>query len=102
MNKILVANNKIDSDIDGIIIKDNVITFNKDGEYLLEYISNGNYKIKFVIDSNVKLIETSFDKELNLNNKYIINNGELKVVKFYNNKKENEIKKNIEEILVQY
>ncbi len=87
MNKILVANNKISSDSDTIDIDNNVITFKQSGEYLLEYETSGSYKITFVINNSVKLIETSFDNELDINNKYVVNNGELKVVKFYNNKR---------------
>ena len=39
----------------------------------------------------VKLIETSYDNILDVKNKYIVNNGELNVYKFYNNKSVNEL-----------
>ena len=90
MNKILVSKNKISSEDAGINIKNNVITFNKGGEYLLEYTESASYSITFIVNSDIKLIESSFDKELVINNKYIIEDGNLLVVKFYNNLKVNE------------
>ena len=84
MNKILIAKNKITSDV--VKISGNIITFDKDGEYILEYIESGNYKLELIINAHVKLIEVSFDNELTIDNKYTVNN-ELKVIKFYNNKK---------------
>jgi Fe-S cluster assembly protein SufD len=91
MNKILVSKNKIESDIDGIICKDNVITFKDSGEYVLEYTESGEYNITFNINKNIKIIESSFDNDLIINNNYIIDNGSLNVVKFYNNQSVNEI-----------
>ena len=85
MNKILVSKNKIQCDINGIICKNNNITFKNSGEYILEYTESGTYNIIFNINSDVKLIESSFNNELVIDNKYIINNGSLNVVKFYNN-----------------
>ena len=87
MNKILVENNKISCDNDNIEIKDNVVTFKNSGEYILEYVTSGNYGITFIVEDNVKLIETSYYNDIVIKNKYVIKNGELKVVKFYNNKK---------------
>ena len=87
MNKIVVANNKISSDSDNIDISNGVITFKKDGEYVLEYVDSGSYKLTFVVSDRIKLIETSFDQELEINNRYVVDGGELKVVKFYNNKR---------------
>ena len=86
MNKILVGNNKITCDDNSILINENAITFNNDGEYILEYIQSGEYKINFNINRNIKLIEISFDNDINVNNKYTIDNGSLTVIKFYNNK----------------
>ena len=80
MNKILVSKDNINNEI-----------ILNDGEYSLEYIESGNYNISFIINGNVKLIESSFDKELDINNKYIINSGCLNVIKFYNNKNVNEV-----------
>ena len=90
MNKILVDNDKISTD-GNVIIKNNIIEINDSGEYLLEYISDGSYKLTFIINDSIKLIETSYDKELDINNEYIVNSGELKVFKFYNNKIVNEV-----------
>ena len=87
MNKIIVSNNKISSDSFDINIKNNEVVFNNSGEYILEYTQDGSYNITFIIKNDVKLIESSYDLELDINNKYIIDNGSLKVVKFYNNKK---------------
>ena len=87
MNKIIISNNKISSDSSDISINNNEIIFNNSGEYILEYIEDGSYNVTFIIKDNIKLIETSYDLELDINNKYIIDNGMLKVVKFYNNKK---------------
>ena len=87
MNKIIVSNNKISSDCLDVSINNNEIVFNKSGEYLLEYTQGGNYNITFTIKNDVKLIESSYDLELDINNKYIIDGGYLKLVKFYNNKK---------------
>ena len=82
MNRILVAKNKITCD--EAIVKGKVVTL-IDGEYLLEYICDGDYKLEIVINGNVKLTEVSFDKKINVNNRYVVNNGSLKLVKFYNN-----------------
>lgn len=87
MNKIIISNNKISSDSSDISINNNEIIFNNSGEYILEYIEDGSYNVTFIIKDNIKLIESSYDLELDINNKYIIDNGMLKVVKFYNNKK---------------
>ena len=85
MNKILVTKDKIISDC--VLIDERTITFYLDGEYVLEYVLNGDYKLKIVIQANVKLVEVSLDKEVTVNNKYVIENGSLKVIKFYNNLK---------------
>ena len=80
MNKILVSKDNINNEI-----------ILNDGEYSLEYIETGNYNISFIINGNVKLIESSFDNDLDINNRYIVNDGSLNVIKFYNNKSVNEI-----------
>ena len=85
MNKIIVSKDGIH----GIKTINNFLELN-DGEYSLEYIDSCEYNISFVINGNVKLIECSFDKELVVNNKYIVNDGCLSVTKFYNNISVNE------------
>lgn len=86
MNKIIVDRNIISSNIDGVIVDKNIITFNKDGFYEIEYINSDNIEITFVINTSIELLESSFDNDLIVNNKYIVNEGSLSVIKFYNNK----------------
>ena len=93
MNKILVSKNSINSDYDNIKIDGNKIIFDNDGEYVLEYIDSGKYNISFIINSNIKIIESSFDNDIIVNNKYIIDNGSLSVIKFYNN---NSVSENVD------
>ena len=90
MNKIIVNKNIINSNIDGIVIDRNKITFNSDGYYEIEYVNCDNIGITFIVNGSVKLVESSFDNLVVVNNKYIVNNGSLSVVKFYNNKKVSE------------
>ena len=90
MNKILVDRNIVNN-IDGIIIRDNVIDINKSGDYEIEY-SNLD-EIDYIININncdVVLYESSFDSEIKVNNIYNVNNGSLEVNKFYGNKNVNE------------
>ena len=84
MNKILIGKD-ITSNSDKVIIDKNKITFNESGEYVIEYIEDIKKKLIFDIYSDIKLIETSFDNSLVLDNKYIVNNGEVNIIKFYNN-----------------
>jgi len=84
MNKILIGR-KIVSDDKNIKISKNVITFLESGEYVIEYTESVDRQIVFEINGNVRLIETSFDNNLTLDNQYIINSGNLMVIKFYNN-----------------
>ncbi len=86
MNKIEVSKNGII----GIDIVDNCIKLS-DGEYFLEYIDDGKYNFSFKISGNVELIECGFDRKLVINNTYDIENGNLKLTKFYNNKTVDEI-----------
>ena len=91
MNKILVSKNKITSDYDNILINGNTITFSTAGDYFIEYTANSKNNLRFIINSHVKLFESSFDIELDNHNKYIIDGGSLEVIKFYNNENVNEI-----------
>lgn len=91
MNKIIVSKNGIISDYNNVIVKDNEIRFDNDGEYLLEYIDSGKYNINFVVNASVKLYETSFRNQINVNNRYILDGGYLDVIKFYDNDSVNEI-----------
>ena len=82
MNKIIVSNKGIH--IDDKLVKDNVINIDDDSEYILKYVDNGTYDITFVVNGNVRIIESSFDKDVVINNQYIVN-GSLHITKFYNN-----------------
>ena len=73
MNKILVGKDKINN------IK------LSDGEYILEYTSDGEYENNFIVNGCVKLIICGFDRELNITNNYDIVKGSLDIVTFYNN-----------------
>ena len=73
MNKILVSKDKIN----------NIKLL--DGEYILEYMDDGDYENNFIINGCVKLTICSFDKKINIKNNYDINNGSLNIVTFYNN-----------------
>ena len=90
MNKIMVGKDLV-SDSDKVIITNNKIIFRENGEYVIEYTSDIKKKIIFDIYADVKLIETSFDNSLQLDNTYIVNNGDVLVIKFYNNYMVNEI-----------
>ena len=84
MNKILIGKDIV-SNNDKVIVDKNKIIFKETGEYIVEYTEDIKKKITFDIYSDVKLIETSFNNKIELNNKYIVNNGEVLVIKFYNN-----------------
>lgn len=83
MNKILIGR-KIEK-CEKVIIKDNIISFTEDGEYIVEYTDTSDYNIIFKIDKNIKLIEYGIDVDITVNNEYIIDNGSLEIIKFYNN-----------------
>jgi len=88
MNKILVSSNKIISDSKSVLIDNNRIKLLNSGMYLLEYEDIDNINLCIEIDNNVDavLYESCFLDDINVNNKYIINEGFLRVNKFYNNK----------------
>lgn len=92
MNKIIVNKNIIDNYHDEFIeINNNTVTFKKDIDVSIEYVDTDKIELTFVIDNcNVNLYEVSFDNEIDVDNKYIINMGNLTVNKFYNNKNCNE------------
>lgn len=96
MNKILIDNNKITSTDKTILIDNNTIKFTTSGDYEIEYIncSNINY-IYDINNNNICLFEFAINQELDINNTYNINSGNLVVSKFYNNKKRRRKKKAI-------
>ena len=93
MNKIFVSRDRIICDSDRVRIDNNVIELLDSDIYLLEYRDIEDIKLDILVDNNVKaiLFESSFlDNSINVSNKYIIKNGELKVNKFYDNESVNE------------
>ena len=92
MKKIFVSRDKIISN-NNVRINNNTIELLDSDKYLLEYSDIEDIKLNILVDNNVKavLFESSFlDNSINVSNKYIIKNGELKVNKFYDNKSVNE------------
>lgn len=87
MNKILVSRDKIISKNDKVKIDGNTIKLLDSGIYSLEYNDIEDINLCINIDNGIKvtLFESSFLGNIRVNNKYIINDGELKVNKFYNN-----------------
>ena len=93
MNKIFVSRDRIISNSDKIRIDNNVIELLESDIYLLEYNDIEDINLVVLVDNHVKavLFESSFlDNEVNIFNKYVIKNGELRVNKFYDNKSVNE------------
>lgn len=93
MNKIFVSRDRIICDSDRVKIDNNVIELLDSDIYLLEYRDIEDIKLDICVDNNIKavLFESSLmDNKVNISNKYIIKNGELKVNKFYDNESVNE------------
>ena len=88
MNKILVSRDKIISNSDNILVVGNNIKLFNDGIYSLEYEDIDNIELCIEIDNCAKVVlfESSFLDSIIVNNKYIVNDGELRINKFYNNK----------------
>ena len=87
MNKIFVSRDKIISDSGNVRIEDNNITLLNSDVYLIEYDNIDKINLCIRIDNEIKAIlyESSFLEDIIVNNRYIINSGELRVNKFYNN-----------------
>ena len=88
MNKILVSRDKIISNNDNILVVGNNIKLFNDGIYSLEYEDIDNIELCIEIDNSAKVVlfESSFLDDIIVNNRYVINDGELRINKFYNNK----------------
>ena len=88
MNKILINKGNIIVDDDSVIVDGNIIIFNKDGIYSLEYENIKRIELCIEINNNARVVlfESSFLDDIVVNNKYVINDGKLSVNKFYNNK----------------
>jgi len=87
MNKILVSKGKIISDSNGVKIDGNIIKLLHSDIYYLEYVDTDEIDLCIEVSDkvNATLFECSFLNSIKVNNKYVINNGELKVNKFYDN-----------------
>lgn len=93
MNKIIIDKSIVynDNNNKDIYVNDNEIVFKKSGTYEIIYENSDDRSLIFVIDGvDIILMESSFDNDIKLSNKYIVNNGNLVVNKFYNNKSVNE------------
>ena len=84
MNKIYIGK-KIVSDSDKISINGKQITFLDDDLYEIEYLEDGKYDLVYNLKGNATILEYSFDKKINNNNRYVIDNGIVNIYKFYNN-----------------
>lgn len=87
MNKILMNSNKIISNSKSVIINNNKIKLLESGIYSIEYEDSNDVNLCIEIDGGIKVVlfESSFYQNIVVNNRYIINDGELRVNKFYNN-----------------
>ena len=86
MNKIIIDKN-INSSNDKVEVSGNKIIFNCSGIYEIVYQDKIDKRIEFIIeDKDIILMESSFDNNIKLNNRYTINSGSLEINKFYNNK----------------
>lgn len=92
MNKILISRDKILYDSSIVNVDNNVIKFLESGVYIVEYIDIDNVEYTFSVSNNVDilLLESSFSNKLIVSNKYIVDNGNLVVNKFYDNDFANE------------
>lgn len=92
MNKIIVNRNIIDNyKDDEIEINNNKIWFYKDNKYEFEYIDCDDVRLEFMIDNaKIEILDYSSDNYLKIKNIYNIDNGSLRIDKFYNNKQVDE------------
>ena len=87
MNKILVNSNKIISDSKSVVIEKNKIKLLDSGIYSIEYENTDKINLCIEIDNGIKVVlfESSFFQNIDVNNRYVIKDGELRINKFYNN-----------------
>lgn len=94
MNKILVVENKIiPFDNSDVLIEGTTIKFINNGDYYIEYIDSNNVNFNIELEDNVciNLFEYSNNKDINVDNKYILNrNSSLIVSKFSANENTSE------------
>ena len=87
MNKILIDRDKILYDSLKVNVDDNKINFLESGLYSIEYenIDKVNYCFNVSDNKEVVLLESSFSNDLIVDNKYIVDNSNLIINKFYDN-----------------
>jgi len=87
MNKILISRNNIISNCDNVLVIGNKIKLLENGIYSLQYEDINEIDLIIEVTDGIKvtLFESSFLDDIKVNNRYIVNNGELKVNKFYHN-----------------
>lgn len=87
MNRIIVSRDGILSDSDNVLINGNVISLLSDDTYFLEYVDVDEIGLTFNIANGVSamLFESSFLDKIQVNNRYVVDGGKLRVNKFYNN-----------------
>lgn len=85
MNKILVSRDKIISESSNVLVDGNVIKLLNSDIYVIEYNNINDIDLCIYVDNGIKavLYESSFLEKINVNNRYVIKNGELRVNKFY-------------------
>ena len=85
MNKILVSRDKIITNSDSVLIDENVVKLLVSGIYTIEYNDVEDIELCIYVDGNVDavLYESSFLDRINVNNRYVVKNGTLRVNKFY-------------------
>ena len=85
MNKILVSRDKIITNSDSVLIDGNVVKLLVSGIYTIEYNDVEDIELCIYVDGNVDavLYESSFLDRINVNNRYVVKNGTLRVNKFY-------------------
>ena len=87
MNKILISRDKIVSDSSLVEIKDNVIKLMASGIYMVEYQDVDTIGYSFVVMNGIDviLLESSCLNNIVVNNRYVVDNSNLVVNKFYDN-----------------
>ena len=85
MNKILVSRDKIISESSSVLINGNIIKLIDSDVYLIEYNDIEDINLCICVDNRVDavLYESSFLEKINVNNRYNVMNGKLRVNKFY-------------------
>ena len=85
MNKILVSRDNIITNSDNVLIDGNVIKLLISDIYTIEYNDVEDIDLCIYVDGNIDVVlyESSFLDRINVNNKYIIKDGTLRVNKFY-------------------